>query len=1112
MENMERQAKDGTFYKQVGKDTWEPVTRESKDGAVFKKVGVDQWSPLETETNKSEEPNNSGEAFNAKLVNSALLGYAPEIYAGGKQIYEDIKSVLPGGSSADKTVYDREIEKYRAHIANLEANHPVASFSGSLVGYAAPGGLIAKGLRSARGAVGLAPEAASLIGKSATLGTEGALMGAIERPSTNQDIVNIPERLNNALVGVAIGSAIPVGIEGVKKGFQAIPKIAKKATAILGGVSEDNISAFLKDPDRYMNAKPRDEVLATITGLVDDINTKVDDGKLSIKDAKEGLRWAGQQIKETASENHAIARDQLRQAEQRLRDKFVDSVNDLKAKPAPTQLQGQIDDTLRGMKEENIKASGESFDILQGEIGARQKLAGEKVRLKDLPSELKQRLDSFKNRFGTENEKTISKAIENAQDKKLGPYVQDDRIKQIGWVPNYAAEPTGQIGPKHIGQPNPNLKGSQPDPFMWADDKYKSTRFLVKKHIDKGIPLEINTSSDLIGKSDWIEALPKDSTVNMYMLTKDPELNRILFPGNPSRLRQEKAIQALKESGIKVNTIEPTAQSIADALGEKNLRSRIWKAQLGQKGEPITKKTMTFEIIDLLKSKIDDAENKSIRLVKEPAKESIEALEKKVIDEFEPPKTTINVRGVYSSLKSKAKELSQRNSADAKAAVKDLIKYMDDIKAKTADPDGNATWWLDAAEAKRIIQDLDSDVKSWDSSKIAGQFDDKYNQTMKQVRYKLDDKLKKEFPEYRKKMSEISERSKLLGEASKRFGKPELAHSRLSNIASDKAKFDRELLSKLGKYTGQDLDTPIADYVKTQKMLKDPKQLESLKRSLPEFDQLTDAQKLEKLAILDKSPKSFRSKLSKSPSFKELKMAQKDFDAALVNKDKIKGWTKSTSEGKLNAVMRGKTYVRGQLETLGKMSNQDLVKMVDDLKVSEAFDKEFRIGSRNVNLWGAMGIGALGGGPVGLIIGTVTGAMIDRYGPALTKKALIAVSKVQGSPSVQKLSKLGLPKNVAQDLTDAFYGSLIGTSIQENKKNTVIKNKGEAKWAQDGLRNIELFAQKDENLDILSQIRKLDQTDPEVKKLLIEASDFKPGTIGFQKVIDKLSQLKTKGE
>lgn len=1104
---MERQAKDGTFYKQVDKDLWEPVTRQAKDGTVFKKIGVDQWSPIESEENF----NNSGEAFNAKLANAALLGYAPEIYAGGKQIFEDVQSVFPGGHKADPTVYDREIKNYREQVNKLERDHPIASFSGSLVGYSAPGSLIAKGLRAAKPFVGLLPEAASLAGKSATLGTEGAIMGALERPTSESDIVNIPERLGNAAFGGAVGAAIPVAVEGVKQGITAIPKIAKKVVSVLGGVNEDAIGAFVKDPDRYLNAKTREEVISTVSTIVDDVNQKVENGKISIKDAKESLRWAGQQIKETASENHQIAREQLRQAEQNLKESFKSSIDDLKAKPAPTYLQGQVDDSLRGMKEENVKASGESFDILKGEIAERQKLAPQKVKLTDLPAELRERLINFRKRLGFKD-KSVAKAIEDAQDKKLGPYVLDDRMKNIGWSPNYAAEPTGQIGPKHISEPNPTLKGSQPDPLMWADDKYKATRFLVKKHIDKGIPLEINTSSDLIAKLDWIEALPKDSTINMYMLTKDPELNKILFPGNASRSRQEAATKALREAGIKVNTIEPTAQSIADALGEKNLRGRIWKAQLAKNGEPITKKTMTFEILDILKSKIDDAENKSIRLVKEPAKEGIETLEKKVIDEFEPPKTTINVRGIYSTLKTRVKELSQRNSADAKAATKRLIEYMDDIKSKTMDPDGNPTWWLDAAEAKRIVQDLDSDVKTWDSAKIAGAFDDKYNQNLKGVRAVIDKKLKKEFPEYAKKMNEISERAKLLSEGSKRFGNPQLADSRLSNIASDKSRFDRELLKKIGVHTGQDFDTPIAEYVRVQKTLKDPKQLEAIKRSLPEFDSLTNAQKIEKMAALDKSPKLFRSKLKKSPSFTEMKMAQKDFDLALIDKNKIKGWTKATVDSKINAVMKGREYVRGQLETLGKMSDQDLVRMVDDLNVSEAFDKEFRIGSRNVNLWGAMGVGFLGGGPVGLLTGTAIGAVIDRYGPKITKKILIGVSRVKGSPTVEKLSKLGLPRQVSQELTDAFYGAVLGGAIQEHKRDTVIKNKGESKWAQDGFRNLEKYAQAKENLDIVSQLKSLDQNDPQIKKLLIQASDFKPGSIGFERIVDKLRQMKEGGE
>ena len=34
---MERQAKDGTIYQQVGQDQWTPVIRTAKDGTVYKK-------------------------------------------------------------------------------------------------------------------------------------------------------------------------------------------------------------------------------------------------------------------------------------------------------------------------------------------------------------------------------------------------------------------------------------------------------------------------------------------------------------------------------------------------------------------------------------------------------------------------------------------------------------------------------------------------------------------------------------------------------------------------------------------------------------------------------------------------------------------------------------------------------------------------------------------------------------------------------------------------------------------------------------------------------------------------------------------------------------------
>ena len=52
---MERQAKDGTVYQQVGNDDWTPVTRTSKDGTVYKKMGTDDWSPVQQDASTSVE-------------------------------------------------------------------------------------------------------------------------------------------------------------------------------------------------------------------------------------------------------------------------------------------------------------------------------------------------------------------------------------------------------------------------------------------------------------------------------------------------------------------------------------------------------------------------------------------------------------------------------------------------------------------------------------------------------------------------------------------------------------------------------------------------------------------------------------------------------------------------------------------------------------------------------------------------------------------------------------------------------------------------------------------------------------------------------------------------
>lgn len=196
-------------------------------------------------------------------------------------------------------------------------------------------------------------------------------------------------------------------------------------------------------------------------------------------------------------------------------------------------------------------------------------------------------IDRFKARFSGEPE--VVAAIDKAQDPKKGPYVSDPAIPGIGWAPNYAAEPTGTIGPARISQPNSVVgnweSGSkftkdETDPFKWAEDKYGVTRQLIEKHKAGNIPLTINTSSDFVARTDIIESLPKDAVVNMYLLPPvdgkfnsddGPVTNRNLFPGNPSRKRQESAVEALRQAGIAVNVIEPTVEQVIKAAGGKKV-------------------------------------------------------------------------------------------------------------------------------------------------------------------------------------------------------------------------------------------------------------------------------------------------------------------------------------------------------------------------------------------------------------------------------------------------------------------------------------------------------------------------------------------------------------
>lgn len=88
-------------------------------------------------------------------------------------------------------------------------------------------------------------------------------------------------------------------------------------------------------------------------------------------------------------------------------------------------------------------------------------------------------------------------------------------------------------------------------------------------------------------------------------------------------------------------------------------------------------------------------------------------------------------------------------------------------------------------------------------------------------------------------------------------------------------------------------------------------------------------------------------------------------------------------------------------------------------------------------------------------------------------------------------------------------GTTVGNLFNRESEN---KEKGAVKWANSGFDKLNKFAESKQNKQLIDVLSSLDRQDKKVQKLLIEASDFKPGSVGFQKIIDKLSQSSEKGK
>lgn len=333
-------------------------------------------------------------------------------------------------------------------------------------------------------------------------------------------------------------------------------------------------------------------------------------------------------------------------------------------------------------------------------------------------------------------------------------------------------------------------------------------------------------------------------------------------------------------------------------------------------------------------------------------------------------------------------------------------------------------------EAKQIIQQIDQTKNMLYQS---GQWTSDVDLAFKNVRRALDAQLKAQSPEYAKQMERVAELTRLHGDT-QTFGERGSALSALNRIGSVTSAPEREALSKLGKATGRNYDEPVEGYLRAQGKLKDPRELERMQQSLPEYQRASEAEKAARMLEGPEAQREFIDRQIKEAGLLDRQSSAKGLvgksESGLLNAeaklDPFSNISEGTSEGKIKGLLRARPgeqiEIRKQFEELSKLSDTDFVKAIDDLRVNRAFQAGNRNGSRNVNMFsivtGALGKaagGAVGGaaiaGPAGAGVGAVLGGVSDHFGPAIAKKILDGVIKMGDKPSVIAIRNLNLPPN-----------------------------------------------------------------------------------------------------
>lgn len=521
------------------------------------------------------------------------------------------------------------------------------------------------------------------------------------------------------------------------------------------------------------------------------------------------------------------------------------------------------------------------------------------------------------------------------------------------------------------------------------------------------------------------------------------------YIGRADQIKNAKSVESIKDQ------IDQTMAGLFDAVEKSNMtheeakgafnavEGRIKEAAAEASGRFADKKFNVNQQLSEARQALDRSfgvEKEKLSAIKSPihiaddVQSSIADLKKSVIDESKKAyeilgkqKGRVDLSNVQNQIEQMKDSLFTGEgsskallSADAEKAHAALEKWQTKLNA-IADKNGTVA----LPTLKGVVQEIDRDMGRFGNRMNAGEFNDLAERQMYGLRKAIDSNLKA-LPEYTAQMENVAKKADLLSRANETFGDAKRTVSKLNQIGSRTAQADRDLLNELGLETGKDFKGPVGQFTSSQGLLKNPGAMETIEKSLPEWKQVR-LRELEKEQLSNPNARDqfVDSELGKSGLLGEKDVAKERLSTAeaglLKSKDELEPFRSLNPSGTQNAVkglmkVPGKENIelRRKMQALSDMSGKDFLNWINDRRIADQFQGEYRIGSRNVALGGAMGGMILG--PHGITPGMAVGGVIDRYGPKIAQKILDGIKYSKGPQLVEAIEALEIPREAKTGL------------------------------------------------------------------------------------------------